>query len=137
MASHIGLPGLNGGSECDIYKDHSQECTDLYLSYMGLFALVVVPLTTLDLTEMKLMQIALAIFRFVSLAAMMITSLVAIYSYPNPDPDASSSSTAPYLSEGVVAFDWTNLGLIFPIAIYAQVSGDTQDLHGSVQSMSM
>ena len=120
LASHVGIPGINGGHECDIYKDGSSSCTNLYLFYIALFSLVSVPLTCLDLTEMKLLQIALAIFRFVSLATMMITSIVAIYSYPNPDPEAHSSAHAPYYSN-MVAFDWTNLGLVFPIAIYAQI----------------
>lgn len=129
LASHVPFPGVNDGKECDIYKDSSQGCSDLYLLYMGLFSLVAIPLTCLDLTEMMTMQIALAIFRFVSLGAMMITSIVAMYSYPNPDPDAHSSASVPYYSS-MPAFDWSNLGLIFPIAIYAQI------FHHSVPGLS-
>lgn len=130
LASHVGLPGINNGNECDIYKNHSNGCSDLYLTYIALFSLVAIPLTCLDLTEMKILQIGLAIFRFVSLATMMITSIVAIYSYPNPDPLADSPDHAPYLSRNFVAFDWTNLGLVFPIAIYSQI------FHHSVPGLS-
>ena len=76
------------------------------------------------------MQIALAIFRFVSLTLMMVTSIYAIYSYPSPEADARSPSKAPFVSEGVVAFDWSNLGLVFPIAIYSQI------FHHSVPGLS-
>jgi amino acid permease len=95
---------------------------------MGMFALVAIPLTCLDLTEMKVMQVALAIFRFVSLATMMATSLAAMWSYPNAD--AHSSATKPYTSQDMKAFDWANLGLVFPIAIYAQI------FHHSVPGLS-
>jgi hypothetical protein len=57
LASHVGMPGISG--ECDIYKDGSSSCNNLYLTYMAIFAVVVLPLTCLDLTEMKAMQIAL------------------------------------------------------------------------------
>ena len=121
LASHIGIPGLNGGHECDIYKDHSSGCSDLYYAYMGMFALVAIPLTCLDLTEMMSLQIGLALFRFVALFAMMITSLAALYNYPNPDPEARSPESAPYVSGGLEAFNWGNLGLVFPVAVYSQI----------------
>jgi len=130
LASHVPLPGINSSEECDIYKDHSSACSSLYLTYTGLFALVAIPLTCLDLTEMKVMQIGLAIFRFVSLATMMATSIAAIYSYASPDADAHSPAHKPYVSEDFVAFDWSNLGFVFPVAVYSQI------FHHSVPGLS-
>jgi amino acid permease len=130
LASHVGLPNINGGNECDIYKDSSSSCSDLYYTYVAMFTLVAVPLTCLDLTEMKILQIGLAIFRFVSLATMMITSMVAIYRYPSPEPGAHSPSSSPYVSGDFKAFDWANLGLVFPVAVYSQI------FHHSVPGLS-
>lgn len=127
LASHVGIPGIS--EECNIYKDGSSACNNLYLTYMAMFAVVAVPLTCLDLTEMKAMQIALAVFRFVSLITMMVTSIVAMYSYPNPEPAAHSAATKPYYSD-VPAFNWSGLGLMFPISIYAQI------FHHSVPGLS-
>jgi hypothetical protein len=58
LASHVPLPGINGGEECDIYKDHGSGCSALYYTYVGMFAVVAIPLTCLDLTEMKAMQVS-------------------------------------------------------------------------------
>jgi len=121
LASQVPFPGLNGGHTCDIYKDHSSDCSALYYTYAAFFTLIAVPLTCMDLTETKPLQIGLAIFRFVSLATMMATSIAAIYSYPSPEPAAHSPAQAPYRSEDFVAFDWANLGLVFPVAVYSQI----------------
>jgi len=139
FASHVPLPFANNGHECDISVDSSAACTSLYLYYVLFFACIGIPLTCLDLTEMKLLQIALAIFRFVCLATMMITSIVGIYSYPNSELNyahmnnninitttisttnsTGSTSGAPYLSD-ISPFVWSGLSIVFPISIYAQI----------------
>lgn len=121
VASNVPVSFLNGGSYCDVYKDHSSSCSSVYLFWLLIFALIVVPLTCMDLTEMAWMQVTLAIFRFVSLGTMIITSLIGIGSYPNSELSSDVSRTsAPYLSDAP-AFDWTGLRVAFPIAIYSQV----------------
>jgi hypothetical protein len=92
----------------------------------------VVLLTTLDLTEMKAMQIALAIFRFVSLITVVITSVAALYSYPNSDPAAHSAPTKPYYSD-MPAFNWSGHGLMFPISIYEQIFHHTRWHTGKIR----
>ena len=54
LASHIPLPSINHGNSCDIYKNHSSACSDLYLTYMGMFAIVAVPLTCLSTARASL-----------------------------------------------------------------------------------
>lgn len=52
MASHVPLP-INGWFTCNVYSDNSSTCDALYKIYVGLYALVVVPMTCLNLTEQK------------------------------------------------------------------------------------
>ena len=52
MASNIPLP-LDGWFTCNVYTDTSGTCDALYKIYVGVFALIVVPMTCLNLTEQK------------------------------------------------------------------------------------
>lgn len=61
-ASHIPLPvslvnGTLSWFTCDVYRDGSSSCTILYLIYIAVFGLIVVPLTCLNLTEQKPLQV--------------------------------------------------------------------------------
>jgi Transmembrane amino acid transporter protein len=121
LASHVPLPFINDGNECNVNDDHSWGCRSLYLFYMLIFSCFAVPLTCLELTEQKLVQIALAIFRFVAMAVIIATSWAAIFSYPNLDlPHTGDSDSAPFWSD-VSAVDFSGLPKLFPIAIYSQI----------------
>ena len=96
-----------------------------YLAYLGLFALIVVPLTCLEMTELKPLAIALAIFRFVSLTLMMLTSILAMYAYPYvPATDGaqpiSTDTSAPYYSD-IKPVVFAGLATIFPVALFSQI----------------
>lgn len=131
LTKQIGIPGLNDGYSCDIYHDSSAACFSLYRVYIGLFSCVAIPLCCLQLTEMKGLQIVLAIFRFVALALMICTSIAAIYSYPLIRPMTEQignvtitigdpNGKAPYYSD-IRAFDFSGLAAVFPTAIFAQI----------------
>jgi len=87
------------------------------------FALLVIPLTCLHLTEMKKMQVVLAIFRFLSLALMICTTIVAMASYPNTDggTSPSSSSPSPPYTSSIPIASASGLADLIPIAIYSQI----------------
>lgn len=59
IASHIPLPVGPGASwfTCDVYRDMGINCTFLYLIYILVFGLIVVPLTCMDLSEQKFLQV--------------------------------------------------------------------------------
>lgn len=52
MASHVPLP-INGWYTCNVNSDNSTSCDILYKIYVGIYALIVIPMTCLDLTEQK------------------------------------------------------------------------------------
>ena len=52
MASHVPLP-INGWYTCNVNSDNSVSCDILYKIYVGIYALVVIPMTCLNLTEQK------------------------------------------------------------------------------------
>jgi hypothetical protein len=122
LASHVGIPFINDGQTCLPYSDSSSGCTQLYLFYAAIFAVIVVPLTCMDLTEQKPLQIALSCLRFVAVAVMVSTTIAAIWSYPNPDlqkqPDYPTQ--APFYAD-VSQATWSNLGRLFPITVYSQI----------------
>lgn len=119
FASHVALPHINGGSTCKPSDDHSSGCTGLYLIYLAIFSSIVIPLTCLEVTETKSVQVALAALRFVAVGAMVGSSIHAIQNYPNPDLHTTKTSP-PYYSD-IRAFDWSGLSVVFPTAIYAQI----------------
>ena len=87
---------------CNVYKDASLECTWLYIIYVGVFALIVVPLTCLNLTEQKPLQVFMALFRFFGLGLMTVTIFFAIffdpYSRYTPAPETPIDKESPYVS---------------------------------------
>ena len=100
---------------------------DNYHLYLAIFAALVIPLTCLEMTELKPLAISLAIFRFVSLTMMMITSIHLLYTEaytPDPDPlplsPVSTATSAPYLSDISVAV-FAGLSTVFPVSIYSQI----------------
>ena len=105
-----GEESLNGG------------CSGLYYFYLAIFALIVVPLTCRELTELKWMMIALAAFRFLSLGLMMGTAVHGIWSYPanTTQPPPSSGDGPPYYGD-TKAVVLSGLGVVIPIAMSSQL----------------
>ena len=113
-----GEASLNGG------------CAGLYYFYLAIFALIVIPLTCRELTELKWMMIALAAFRFLSLGLMMITAVHGIWTYPaNPVSQPPSATQPPYYGD-TKAVVLSGLGVVFPIAMSSQL------FHHSIPNLS-
>src|SRR5438045_1637366 len=101
MAGHVPIPFLNDGQSCNTEVDLSSSCHYLYLFYLGLFAMIVIPLTCLELTELKWLMIGLALFRFISLGTMIITAIQQLYSFPyipiqQADPEFKPQTQPPF-----------------------------------------
>ena len=127
MAANVPIPFLNGGDTCVVSGDRATGCYALYIFYCFVFACIVVPIATRNLTEMKYFIIALAMLRFVAITCMVITTLDMLYHFPVAEsaPPASvtipaSDTSAPYYAH-TAAFNWSGLGTIFPICIFAQI----------------
>nr|CAG4714004.1 unnamed protein product [Naegleria fowleri] len=131
MASHVPLP-INGWFTCNVYSDNSSTCDALYKIYVGLYALVVVPMTCLNLTEQKPVQIILTIFRYVALALMIGVAFISMFldpysRYPS-NPHTAMERHPPYVSETYLARG-QGIYILLPICIYSQI------LHHSVPGL--
>lgn len=93
MASNIPVPFLNDGVVCDVEKNMSQGCQNIYLFYLLVFIPIAVFLSCLELRychsyiplcyckslnipafrEQTVIQVVLSLFRFAVMAAMIIT----------------------------------------------------------------
>ena len=127
MAANVPIPFLNGGDTCVVSGDRASGCYGLYVFYCVVFGCIVVPIATRNLTEMKYFIIALAMLRFVAITCMIITTFDMLYHFPvsQSNPPASvtvpeSDSSSPYYAQ-TAAFNWSGLGTIFPICIFAQI----------------
>jgi hypothetical protein len=126
------LPKI-GWYTCDALHDNGANCHILYLIYVALFAMIVVPLTCLNLTEQKLIQVLLTIFRYVALALMIVVIFISIFTDPysryKENPHKSMERQPPYLSP----FSWANgagIHILLPVCIFSQI------LHHSTPGLS-
>ena len=58
-AGNIPLPGINNSEVCDISVNSSAGCAALYSVYLVILAIIVVPLTCLELKEQVCVQVSL------------------------------------------------------------------------------
>ncbi|KAL0486636.1 11 TM domain-containing transmembrane protein [Acrasis kona] len=124
MASHVPLP-ISGWYTCEVAVDDSNTCSTLYILYVLVFGLLVVPITCLNLTEQKLLQITLTLFRYLSLGAMIIITLIGIatdpYSAHSPKSRPDTLPTrGPYVAD-VKLFQLLGFSLLMPTCIYSQI----------------
>ena len=117
-----------GTDSCEGESSLNGGCAGLYYFYLAIFALIVVPLTCRELTELKWMMIALAAFRFLSLGLMMVTAVHGIWNYP-ANPTTQPASQPPYYGDSRAAV-LSGLGVVFPIAMSSQL------FHHSIPNLS-
>lgn len=119
LATQIAIPFVNDGHTCDVYKDHSSSCSLLYLFWLALFSVVVVPLTCMDLTEQKPVQIFLSLGRFVIIALIMFAAVLAIFAYPDQaGPIPHPHKGPPYISDAPL-LKWSGLPKVLSVVLYA------------------
>ena len=125
MAANVGVPFINSGQACVVSGDRGSACYGVYLFYCAVFACIVVPIATRQLTEMKLFVVALATLRFVAITCMVVTAIDMLYRFPwqdaaNGGAVVSTRSSAPYYSDAPV-WNFSGFGTIFPVCIFAQI----------------
>jgi hypothetical protein len=70
LASNVPVLFLNGGETCKVSDDHSSACEGVYLWWVFIFSIFVVPLTCIEMTETKVVQVAMSALRFIAIAIM-------------------------------------------------------------------
>ena len=73
------VPFSGSWSTCDVYTDGSWMCHWQYVFWVGIFALVVVPLSCAELHEQKALQVAMSVMRFVALFLMIFVTIANIW----------------------------------------------------------
>lgn len=84
-----------------------------------LFGAVVIPLSCLELTEQVSMQVFMTIVRFVTLGAMIVSSIVALYTDQSDSTVTGEDKSAPYYAD-VPMLDAGGLALMFSTALFSQ-----------------
>jgi len=103
---------------CLIDGQGGWHCLYSFIIYAMLFSIFVVPLTCLDLTEQKIIQVTLCIFRFTVLTVMILTVTVALFS--NPYVPTTPKNGAAFIAYKEY-FEYSGLGKIFSTAVFAQL----------------
>eukprot|EP00761_Pharyngomonas_kirbyi_P013833 gb/GECH01013862.1/.p1 GENE.gb/GECH01013862.1/~~gb/GECH01013862.1/.p1 ORF type:complete len:606 (+),score=81.08 gb/GECH01013862.1/:1-1818(+) len=129
MALNVPLPvgpSDNLWYTCNVYQNGSGSCTAAYLIYIGIFALIVIPMTCLDLREQKPVQVIMALFRFFAMGLMVLTITVSIFTdpyslySPKDQPKDFSKGSAPYTGDNS-AFSLTGFAPVLPVLVYSQI----------------
>lgn len=110
------------GEHCDIGDPAATAlCKGTYYGSLALFAVIVVPLAMMGLTEQKLLQNILAFYRFAAFGVMILTVIVALAlgaDPPHANASSLSSSEMP-VGHNVWSLRWAGFGLMFPTAVFA------------------
>jgi hypothetical protein len=86
------------------------------LIIFAIFSCLVVPISCMELTEQWIIQVSLTAFRAFTFLAMLISSIVAIFT--NPVDGESRASSPPYVAK-LSAFDFSGFGLIVTTSIFS------------------
>ena len=96
-------------------------CENVYLVYVGLFALIVIPLSFVDIASQKIVQVILTVLRYLTLLVMVVFPVVSLYTNAT-DAAPGAPKHPPYLAPGWKSFfNWDHAGLALLTALYANV----------------
>ena len=130
---------LNFGSlsQCDEQSFYhtlapSGGCLSAYRFCIMLFGLIVIPLSLVELTEQKYLQILLGLMRFFTFACLIIYCITNIISQPGYNPyNITATSNKSYHDYGdqILKFEFNGWLMAISIIVYAQI------LHSGIPSM--
>ena len=130
---------LNFGSlsQCEEQSFHehlapSGGCLSAYRFCIMLFAVIVIPLSLVELTEQKHLQILLGLMRFLTFGCLIIYSVTNTISHPGYNPyNSTAKNSESYHSYGhqMLKFDFNGWLVAISIMVYAQI------LHSGIPSM--
>jgi amino acid permease len=98
---------------CNIYRNPSAACQNTYYASVAFYALLVVPLSLMEITEQQVLQLVLTFYRFLAFALMLATVCVSLA------VDGPMPSTAPPGEPSLWSLKWAGFGLMFPSAAVA------------------
>merc|ERR1719390_540909 len=75
LAAKIPLPFNGQHFTCDLYKNQSIECRQLYLEYLLIFAAICVPCSIVELKEQTWFQVLMSFVRFILIALLLADSI--------------------------------------------------------------
>ena len=130
---------LNFGSlsQCEEESFHhdlapSGGCLAAYRFCIMLFAVIVIPLSLVELTEQKHLQILLGLMRFLTFGCLIIYSVVNLISHPGHNPyntTAIHNSSYHDYDHQILKFDFKGWLVAIPLVVFAQI------LHQGIPSM--
>eukprot|EP01084_Bolivina_argentea_P037300 68981_1 len=122
FAREIGIPFIS--NKCDISgSDDDVQCDQLYLFYVAIFAVLVIPLSIVDMSEQKYIQITMTLLRYVVIFTMSATAILLLYSYfiPNSEGgyDYKPNINTPNFGHGNKPMKLNGFITFIPVASFA------------------
>ena len=115
-------------SQCshDAFKDHlfpvDHGCQNAYRFSVMIYALIVIPLSLLELADQKYLQVLLGFLRFFTVACIVVYCLVKLISDPQGNSGFSPNSTEKYdYGHELFKFDYSGWLLSVPVLAYGQI----------------
>ncbi|XP_049852605.1 transmembrane protein 104 homolog isoform X2 [Schistocerca gregaria] len=118
LVTLVPFPGITTEIYCNVYASQIEpSCLLSYNLYLVIFFLLVLPIAFLEISEQKILQIALTIFRFVTIFIIVITTLIALFAMPYGslfiDSKPYSSFTDSFVPSGIP--------IIYATIVFAQL----------------
>lgn len=117
FSGNVPLPIFNDGNTCDIEKD--ADCNAPFHFWLGIFALVAVPLACMELTEQVGVQVTMAIARIVVMG-LLVGTVGAAFGC-DKGGGVAFTEVEPGSERSISAFDINGLGIMLPIALFANI----------------
>ena len=101
----------------DVYQPTNDGCWNSYALCVLLFAVVVVPLSCLELKEQAVVQVVMALVRFAIIGSMIVYSIVVEVRSPETSCDVGQNVT----SASWTGLQWNGLLAALPVFVFAQM----------------
>jgi len=124
LTANVPLPFLftyNESQPCNVYHAgfrSNTACLHTYYVWVGVFALVVIPLSCIELTDQAWLQMSLTVFRFVAVSLIVGTVAVGL---ATAEFDGKIPEHGPPYSQPVNLLNWNGFGNLFTAALFAQM----------------
>ena len=111
----------DGAFKGHIFPKHHHGCIDAYRFCVMIFALIVIPLSLLELTDQKYLQVLLGLMRFFTVICIVVFCIAKLITDPHGNAGHKYNNTNYDYGHELFKFDYSGWLLSVPVLAYGQI----------------